>query len=117
MLDLLSVPYSHEVAVGLQQVGFVAAEVLDGGLQLIGELELEVLGIDGVKRVWSMEWLVPEGLVAVVACEERGALLDESGYLNFMMLVDFVVHQEALNLGSTGLIFFAVEPRQTMELI
>jgi hypothetical protein len=51
MLDLLSVPYSHEVAVGLHQVGFVAAEVLDGGLQLIGELELEVLGIDGVKRV------------------------------------------------------------------
>ena len=55
--------------------------------------------------------------MAVVACEERGALLDESGYLNFMTLVDFVVHQEALNLGSTGLIFFAVEPRQTMELI
>ena len=51
MLDLLSVPYFHEVAVGLQQVGFVAAEVLDGGLQLIGELELEVLGVDAVKSV------------------------------------------------------------------
>jgi hypothetical protein len=60
---------------------------------------------------------VPEGLVAVVACEERGALLDESRYLNFMTLVDFVVRQEALNLRSTSLIFFAVEPRQTMELI
>jgi hypothetical protein len=55
--------------------------------------------------------------VAVVTCKERGALLDESRYLNFMTLADFVVRQEALNLGSTSLIFFAVEPRQTMELI